>query len=94
MKSELENETHPYILLDSFCSIAQIGSFTGSIIGKLKPPSNEIIFSDNVELSNQEIAIKGLHVGVKERTAFWLIKNPNLRSHSINLIIVFKYRQI
>lgn len=60
--------------------IFMTGEFTGSIIAKIKPRRNYVIFSDRISISPSEIHIAGLHVGIRDNKPL----TQNRESHFIN----------
>jgi len=80
---DLENDVKPtephFILVNNLQTIAT-GEISGSIIAKVKPRRNYVIFSDKISISPSEIHISGLHVGIRDNKPF----TQNRESHFIN----------
>jgi hypothetical protein len=62
--SASDPESPPTIIYDIINNIVIEGKFAKAMIVKTKPPTNMLIFSDNLEISRDRFYVKGLHVGV------------------------------
>ncbi len=67
---DFENNHLSNIFIDIYEENCPKGKFTGGFITKLHNKPGILIFSDNLEIRENEVRIKGLHIGIRNGASF------------------------
>jgi hypothetical protein len=66
----IENIPIPNLIVDKLTDTFIVGQYSGGYITKLTGNSDALVFSDNLDITETEIKISGLHVGFKNGKAY------------------------